>query len=256
MAWRITIVTVLGLLLAGCQDEATPQALPHPNFNPPLVIQAPQPLPPPPPLISPPPPPPPVAIVPRPIRPPVASNVPRDWIPPVEPRPWQWIIIHHSATTYGDAQIIDKWHRDRGFDELGYDFVIGNGTSSGDGQIEVGPRWTKQKYGAHDRTPDNRYNEFGIGICLVGNFDEQHPTAAQMRSVDKLVAYLMKTYHISGDRILGHGDTKPTDCPGKFLSVSEIRRASARLLVDAGDPVEPDSNLVKGQELLRDTPSK
>jgi hypothetical protein len=169
-----------------------------------------------------------------------AMAVPADWIAPVAPRDWQWIIIHHSATTFGNAAIIDAWHRQKGWDELGYHFVVGNGSNSGNGQVEVGPRWIKQKWGAHTRTPDNRFNETGIGICVVGNFDFDHPTAAQMQSLARLVAYLMKTYKIPPERVIGHGQAKPTDCPGRFMNVLEVRRlALAILTAEAGGVRKP-----------------
>ena len=78
--------------------------------------------------------------------------MPSSWIPAVPANHWTWIIIHHSDSAYGSAAIMDQWHRARGFDELGYHFVIGNGTNSGDGQIEVGPRWPKQKWGSRQRS--------------------------------------------------------------------------------------------------------
>lgn len=168
---------------------------------------------------------------PAPARKPAEIAVPVGWVPDIPPRPWQWIIIHHSATTFGNAQIIDGWHRNNGWDELGYHFVIGNGSNSADGQVEIGPRWPKQKWGAHTKTADNRFNDFGIGICLVGNFDEDRPTAAQLKSVATLVAHLMKTYHISADHVIGHGEAKPTDCPGRYLSVSEVVRLADQILV-------------------------
>src|ERR1019366_878150 len=83
------------------------------------------------------------------------AGIPLAWIPPVAPRPWRWIVVHHSDTTTGGAAAFDKMHRAKGWDELGYDFVIGNGSDTSDGQIEVGSRWTKQKIGAHDKTSDN-----------------------------------------------------------------------------------------------------
>jgi N-acetyl-anhydromuramyl-L-alanine amidase AmpD len=43
-----------------------------------------------------------------------------------------------------------------------------------------------------------------------------------MQSVAKLVAFLMQTYHIPADHVLGHGEAKPTDCPGRFMSVAEV----------------------------------
>ena len=61
--------------------------------------------------------------------------------------------------------------------------MIGNGSQSGDGQVEIGPRWVKQKYGAHCKTDDHFYNEHGIGICLVGNFNNHQPDAKQMQSL-------------------------------------------------------------------------
>jgi hypothetical protein len=92
---------------------------------------------------------------------------------------WRWIVVHHSATVSGGAARFDKLHREKGWDELGYHFVIGNGTDTRDGQIEVGSRWVKQKRGAHTKTADNRFNDYGIGICLVGNFNYDRPTAEQ-----------------------------------------------------------------------------
>ena len=127
-------------------------------------------------------------------------------------------------------------HREKGWDELGYDFVIGNGTDTGNGQIEVGSRWTKQKIGAHAKTADNRFNEYGIGICLVGNFMQERPTPEQIKSLDRLVAYLMNTYKITPDNIIGHRDTKATECPGKYMNLAIVRRQAAIL---AGSTFSP-----------------
>lgn len=58
------------------------------------------------------------------------------------------IVIHHSATDIGSAASFDRRHRlINHWDELGYHFVIGNGSGSGDGAIEIGTRWYKQKWG-------------------------------------------------------------------------------------------------------------
>ena len=58
---------------------------------------------------------------------------------------WQRIVVHHSAIKYGNATKYDATHRSRGMKNgLAYHFVIGNGIDSGDGEIEVGPRWKKQ----------------------------------------------------------------------------------------------------------------
>lgn len=147
--------------------------------------------------------------------------------PKAKPRNWKWIIIHHSDTPMGSAARFDKAHRARGWECLGYDFVIGNGTETRDGLIEVGPRWTQQARGAHTGTPDQRFNDYGIGICLVGHFDVSRPTQVQMDSLARLCAYLMKTYNISANNIIGHRDCKPTACPGKYMDLPQLRTLAA-----------------------------
>jgi hypothetical protein len=159
-----------------------------------------------------------------------APDVPAEWLPAGAANNWRWIVIHHSATPGGSAEQFDQSHRQKGWDELGYHFVIGNGTGSRDGQVEVGSRWSKQKWGAHTKTADNQFNDFGIGICMVGDFDITNPSAAQMQSLTKLVAYLMQTYHIPPDRVIGHCEAKPTDCPGAHVDLADIRQRSMRIM--------------------------
>ena len=54
-------------------------------------------------------------------------------------RDWEWIIIHHSATRVGSAEVFDAAHRARGMiNGLAYHFVIDNGTvGKADGLIET-----------------------------------------------------------------------------------------------------------------------
>jgi hypothetical protein len=156
------------------------------------------------------------------------GNVPRSWYPPSQlEKGWRAIIVHHSATDFGNAAIFDKWHKERNhWEGVGYDFVIGNGTDSSDGQVEVTFRWRKQITGAHCKTPNNWANEDGIGICLVGNFNETRPTTRQVQSLVRLIRFLQKRYGIPNNRIYGHGTTpgaRVTDCPGRNLSITKLR---------------------------------
>ncbi len=146
-------------------------------------------------------------------------------------RKWRWIVLHHSDDTSGNFQKYERLHQDeKGWDECGYHFVIGNGTLSGDGQVEHGGRWYKQKHGAHCKTCDNRYNDYGIGICLVGDFETGgRPTARQMDALVRLCRWLVATYRIDPSDIVGHCDAKPTACPGKHFPWAELRyRVAAR----------------------------
>jgi N-acetyl-anhydromuramyl-L-alanine amidase AmpD len=149
-----------------------------------------------------------------------AEAVPAAWKPSGMVRPWRWIVVHHSATDAGSADIFDRAHRARGWDELGYHFVICNGNGGEDGRIQVGSRWTKQKWGAHCKTPDNRYNDYGIGICLVGDTEKSRPTAAQLASLARLTSYLADRYDIPASCVIGHGEAPgtSTNCPGKHLA--------------------------------------
>ena len=223
-----SLISSLLVVVTGCQPAAPQKVvdnLPGPNFVGPVYQEKP---------LATIPQPPAVAVVPqRPVAPRVVtpnSSVPAEWIPTAPQNQWYWIVVHHSATPTGSASAFNKMHQDKGWDELGYHFVIGNGSETRDGQIEVGPRWAKQKWGAHDKTPGNQYNLHGIGICLVGNFDVNHPSSAQLKSLDRLVAYLMKTYHVSPDHVLGHGETKATDCPGRYMNVATVRRDAAQMI--------------------------
>jgi N-acetylmuramoyl-L-alanine amidase len=147
-----------------------------------------------------------------------------EWRPAGPERSWRFI-IHHSATATGSAAEFDRMHRAKGWDELGYHFVIGNGTGSSDGEVEVGGRWPKQKHGAHTKVADHpEYNDLGIGICLVGNFDVTRPTESQMRSLARLVRFLMDRYDIPRGRIYGHGQLKATDCPGRHFEYADLFR--------------------------------
>lgn len=156
------------------------------------------------------------------------GNIPLDWLPPARlEKRWTAIVIHHSGTQNGNAAIFDRWHREGNhWEGVGYDFVIGNGTDSADGQVEVTFRWRQQQTGAHCKTPDNWANEKAVGICLVGNFNNTKPSIRQMRSLVKLVGFLQKRYGIAKSRIYGHGTTpgaRETDCPGKRFPMAKLK---------------------------------
>lgn len=143
---------------------------------------------------------------------------------------WQCIVIHHSAGPTGGAVAFDRMHRlpPRNWDELGYHFVIGNGTDTGDGEIEVGSRWFKQKHGAHCKTPGNYHNLHGIGICLVGNFEHTAPTPSQMDSLTCLVRFLVEKHNIPVSRVYTHCEvTRATLCPGKYFDADALRKRVA-----------------------------
>ncbi len=146
--------------------------------------------------------------------------------PPKADRPWKYIVVHHSANSTGGLDQIDRDHRKvLGFEGCGYHFVIGNGSESPDGQVEVAQRWSSQRNGVHcknGKEPD--VNEYGIGICLVGNFDHSEPTPKQVEAARALVAYLADRYKIASDHVGAHEEFAdgPTACPGKNFPAQAV----------------------------------
>ena len=146
--------------------------------------------------------------------------------PPAPIRDWQFIILHHSGKSEGGFASIDRFHREvKKWDECGYHFVIGNGSESGDGEIEVGGRWLKQKHGAHTKPPGHdEYNQEGIGICLVGNFNDGPPTPKQIEACRRLVAYLQGRCDVAPQNVIPHGSVEGTHtaCPGNLFPLDLI----------------------------------
>jgi hypothetical protein len=150
---------------------------------------------------------------------------------PVKRRRWQFIVVHNSGTRQGNARAFDYYHRHvrRMQNGLAYHFVIGNGTSTGNGQIEVGDRWRRQINGGHVHS--DYLNNISLGICLVGDYNRGQPTRAQLASCEELIRYLRERCG-KVDRhdivVRPHREMNPprwaTDCPGDDFPYSWFRR--------------------------------
>ena len=130
------------------------------------------------------------------------------------------IILHCSATREGQdvkAKTIKQWHKDRGFDDIGYHYVIDL-----DGTIEKGRE--EDLVGAHCKG----HNATSIGICYVGGCDKNMKpkdtrTPEQKRSMLSLVRKLVNKYKIPVTQIWAHHDfDKHKACPS--FDVSEFRK--------------------------------
>ncbi len=144
----------------------------------------------------------------------------------VRQRRWQYIVAHHSGVNSGNAAIYDRFHRRHmGMPNgLAYHFVIGNGSDSGNGEIEIGNRWTKQLQGGHVRNA--RVNDVGIGICLVGNFETRHPTSRQVAALTELIHYLKYELHGGRPSFTVHRevDGSRTLCPGRNFPTARMHQ--------------------------------
>lgn len=144
----------------------------------------------------------------EPLKPKVLEPVEKIIGPKYEGFIWRYITLHHSATSEGNAEKFDRNHRRRRMGGLIYHFVIGNGTDTRDGEIEVGWRWRRQK---------KAVRPYDIQICLVSNFNDQVISENQFESLIKLIEILCLQYNIPLSNIRRHKDIGgcSTECPGK-----------------------------------------
>ncbi len=119
------------------------------------------------------------------------------------------IIIHCTATPEGRVTTVadvTAWHKERGFNTIGYHYLIGL-----NGEIWMGRPETV--VGAHCEG----HNSFSIGVCYVGGLATDAKTAKDTRTVAqnisllKLVKELKIRYPHS--TIHGHNEFSNKSCP-------------------------------------------
>ena len=134
---------------------------------------------------------------------------------------YSYIVIHHSLTRDGETvswNAIRRYHLRRGWVDIGYNFGIE--------QVEeeylcmVGRPLGEP--GAHCR--NNGMNRRGIGICCVGNYDEERPPMPMLdEMVHRLIKPLMEIFDIPENRILFHRELASyKSCPGKLFRKESI----------------------------------
>lgn len=116
-----------------------------------------------------------------------------------------YIVVHCSATRPSQdvgAADIRKWHKAKGWADIGYNWVIRR-----NGKIEAGR--AENLVGAHEPTR----NRNGVGVCLVGGVSEKDFTKAennytpeQWAALEKLIGQILTRYPKA--KVQGH-----RDCP-------------------------------------------
>lgn len=129
--------------------------------------------------------------------------------------------IHHSASSFGSAEIIDGWHLQRWTSGLGYHFIIHNGTWYPSGVIETG-RNVNTNPAAHKPK-----NSKSIAICVIGNFDIETCDKGLDPRFDALAALVIRLMNAKGlelKDVYGHRELKPaTHCPGLNVDLDKMR---------------------------------
>lgn len=122
----------------------------------------------------------------------------------------EFVVVHSAATKAAmDIGVADirRWHRQQGYTDIGYHWVIRR-----DGTLEQGR--DESVVGAHVKN----YNATSIGICMAGGLDargkaENNYTAAQFATLRALLVDIAGRY--KGIRLMGHRDFPGVakDCP-------------------------------------------
>lgn len=152
-------------------------------------------------------------------------------------------IIHHSASGNGQTNYTDLVRsyyvhhtQVNGWDDIGYNFLIAY-----DGTIYIGrdkqqlnvPQY--QVKGAHFCNK----NVGTFGVCLIGNFSDLSPSDTMLKSLQKLMTWVLNMENLSAvgssphptpndanlSNIAGHRQGCSTECPGDstFLIIQDIR---------------------------------
>ncbi len=142
----------------------------------------------------------------------------------IKPGRWKHIVVHHTATSVGTFQGIDRDHRERRHMENGiaYHFLIGNGKGMKDGEIKASRRWTDQLQGGH--LASEELNMISLGICLVGNFETSQPSRQQLQALASVVNYLLGRCRLGRSAVKTHQqiNTVFTVCPGRKFPIKEL----------------------------------
>ena len=118
------------------------------------------------------------------------------------------IIIHCSATPEGrnvTVKDIDAWHRQRGFQCIGYHYVIYL-----DGSVHEGRK--EELIGAHC----SGHNGKSIGVCYIGGLDRNGKpkdtrTEEQRKALVRLISTLRTRYPKA--TVHGHNEFANKACP-------------------------------------------
>lgn len=140
------------------------------------------------------------------------------------------LTVHHQGEVWKDGadvaaylRRLQQWsRRERAWVDVPYHFVI-----APDGLVYEGRSldWAGDSNTAYDTAGQ-------VQVMLLGNFEEQQPSAAQLLSATRLLAKLMLAYSLGPQAIVAHRHhTTQTVCPGQNLMAvfDDLRREAHRV---------------------------
>lgn len=139
------------------------------------------------------------------------------------------ITVHHEghtpvwftdeASTKARIEQVRNIHtRDRKWGDIGYHYIIDRA-----GRVIEGRSIAYQ--GAHVKNQ----NEHNVGVMLLGNFEQQSPSQAQVNTLQTTLRFLMAKHRVPVSRVYTHRELGKTACPGRNLQprVARLRTSGA-----------------------------
>ena len=138
---------------------------------------------------------------------------------------WTSIICHHSASSdheWLDTNDIEFWHTERGWRRIGYHRIVENVSGIYRGIIGRPAYMT----GSHCKG----WNSTALGVCFVGNFEEDEMPPEQLEVGAEVVAELCLQYGIPPESIWLHKECGQTLCPGRLFPKADlVKKVRARI---------------------------
>jgi len=123
----------------------------------------------------------------------------------------KYLVIHHSATSGGDAFSFARYHvNNKDWPGIGYHYVVlENGTI----------QWTNDLTVTSYHV--NGYNSQSIGICLVGDFTIEISRPEQKAAAKELIKCLFNKLNFGIDSVKGHNEFigSSTLCPALDMDI-------------------------------------
>lgn len=128
-----------------------------------------------------------------------------------------WFTDEHSTRARLE-QVRNIHTRDRRWGDIGYHYIIDRAGRL----IEARPIAYQ---GAHV----SNQNPHNVGVMLLGNFEKQSPSQAQLTTLRSTLRYLMTTHRVPVKRVYTHRELGPTVCPGRNLQprIASLRTSGA-----------------------------
>lgn len=129
-----------------------------------------------------------------------------------------WFTDERSTKAHMEKIRCSHTGSSRRWGDIGYHYVIDRA-----GRVIEGRSVAYQ--GAHV----SKQNEHNVGVMLLGNFEKQSPSQAQLTTLQSTLRHLMGKYRVSVSRVYTHRELGPTVCPGRNLQprVASLRSSGA-----------------------------